>query len=48
MFFLRLNEVKAFHEDEPALSEEEIIDELLYSKCFVELEKFLTPDVELP
>lgn len=47
MIFLRINEVKAFHGDEPALSEEEIIDELLCSNCFVELEKFLTPDVEL-
>jgi hypothetical protein len=48
MFFLRINEVKDFHKDEPALSEKEIIDELLCSKCLVGLEKFLTPNVELP
>jgi len=47
MFFLRINEVKSFHEDEPDLGEEEIIDELLYSRCLVQLEEFLTPDVEL-
>jgi hypothetical protein len=47
MFFLRINEVKSFREDEPDLGVEEIIDELLCSKCLVELEKFLTPDVEL-
>lgn len=47
MFFLRINEVKSFHEDEPDLGEEEITDELLCSKCLVKLEEFLTPDVEL-
>lgn len=28
MFFLRINEVKAFHGDQPDLGEEEIINEL--------------------
>jgi hypothetical protein len=40
MFFLRIIEVKDFHKDEPTLSEKEIIEELLCSKCLV-LEKIL-------